>query len=180
MHYLMLVTLTMQAGESSLDARNRAQALLMDDHSFCGEGGRFYSPLCDWFVIGGRWSGLLQETLLGQAFQDACNRDFPEMASGSYPSSLAERHRDSLNRLWQQFGGTGINPVNRSGYDQLGDEDDAMIVDQALYDHFLKQYRGEEFRRESTDRGTFADLDHEEVSESFIGRKWLVVVDYHS
>ena len=180
MHYLMLITLTMQASDTSGDARKRAQALLMEDPSFCGEGGRFYSPLCDWFVIGGRWSGLLQETLLGQAYQDAFKRDFPEMTSGWFPSDLAIKHRDSLNRLWQQFGGTGANPVTRSGSDELGREDDAMLVDQALYDQFLKEYHGEECRRESTDGGSFADLDHEEVAESFIGRKWLVVVDYHN
>ena len=57
MHYLMLITLTMLPGETSQHARERAYFLLQEDRSFCGDGGRFGHPLCDWFVIGGRWSG---------------------------------------------------------------------------------------------------------------------------
>jgi hypothetical protein len=173
MHYLMLVTLAMPNGANSLDTRKKAYDFLLADNSFCGEGGRFGSPLCDWFVIGGRWSGLLRETLLGDAYQAALRQEFPEMASDWYPSSLIDQHRDALNRLWQRFGGNGVNPVTRSSYDDLGCDDDAMLIDQALYDHFLAQDS-----RKSCE--TFVDLDDDRVDESFIGRKWLVVVDYHN
>ena len=54
MHHLMLITLAVTAGATSLDARISAHSKLIDDDSFCGEGGRFGSPLSDWFVIGGR------------------------------------------------------------------------------------------------------------------------------
>jgi len=174
MHYLMLVTLGTAAAATSLDARRQAQAELLNDDSFCGEGGRFGSPLCDWFVIGGRWSGRLKQTLLGEPYQAALGRDFPEIAAGWYPTSLVDTHRDRLNRLWRQFGGTGPSPLVRSSYDHLGCDDDAMVVDRALYDGFLAGYHGE------SDRSEFADLDNESVDETFIGRKWLVVVDYHN
>jgi hypothetical protein len=159
MHSLMFVTLSMKPGETSLDARRRVQNLLLEDDSFCGDGGRFGSPLCDWFVIGGRWSGKLPMALLGDAYQAAMGQ-------------LLDRHRDALNQLWHLFGGTGEHPHNRSD-DDLGFDDDAMIVNQALYDRFLA---GDPSRFCET----FADLDDESVDETFIGRKWLVVVDYHN
>jgi hypothetical protein len=173
MHYLMLVTLAMPNGATSLDARKQAMERLLADDSFCGEGGRFGSPLCDWFVIGGRWSGRLQKALLGDAYQTAFGQEFPDMASGWFSSSLVDKHHDQLNQLWQRFGGTGKHPYNRDGYDHLGCEDDAMPVNQALYDLFLAKDPGKSCE-------TFADLDDEPVDETFIGRKWLVVVDYHN
>ena len=48
-----------------------------------------------------------------------------------------------------------------------------MLVDDAVYRHFLVRYRGESLQVEG-ESGTFADLDGEPVDESFIGRKWLV------
>ncbi len=160
MHYLMFATLTMLPGESSLDARRRVQNLLLEDDSFCGEGGRFGSPLCDWFVIGGRWSGKLQMALLGDAYQ-------------AQITELVDQHPDALNQLWHRFGGTGEHPYTRDAYDDLGCDDDAMIVNQALYDRFLAGDIGRFCE-------TFADLDGDPVDDWFIGRKWLVVVDYHN
>ncbi len=173
MHYLMLVTLAMADGASSLAARRQAMEYLLADDSFCGNGGRFGTPLCDWFVIGGRWSGLLQETLLGDPYKAAFKQEFPDLAAGWYPSSLLERHRERLNQLWQRFGGSGPNPHTRSNYENLGCEDDAMLVDQALYELFLAEDPGKSCE-------TFTDLDDEPVNETFIGRKWLIVVDYHN
>lgn len=63
MHELLLVTLSVPEGATSEDARRRAHDLLIHDDSFCGEGGRFGVPLCDWFDLGGRWSGMLREKL---------------------------------------------------------------------------------------------------------------------
>jgi len=179
MHYLMFVTLDMPNDATSLDARKRVQDILLEDDSFCGEGGRFGSPVCDWFVIGGRWSGMLKETLLGDPYKAAFDREFPEMAGGWYTTDQVNRHRDALNELWRSFGGAGDSPVTRSTYASYGCEDDAMLVDQALFDHFLKPLAGKATCNEGEFHQRFADLDGEDVAESFIGRKWLVVVDYH-
>jgi len=43
-----------------------------------------------------------------------------------------------------------------------------------LYDALLKEYEGkEEFEHH-------ADLEYDDVSPAMIGKKWLVVVDYHT
>ena len=58
MHNRLLITFEAPAEADSAYVRDDAYDRLMNDYSFCGEGGRFGSPLCDWFVIGGRWSGV--------------------------------------------------------------------------------------------------------------------------
>ena len=175
----MLVTLSQKDGTSD-KVRDSAYSQLMDDDSFCGEGGRFGSPLSDWFVIGGRWSGKLFKARLGQPYEDAFKREFPEFTQGSYLSNLLEKQKTGLDQLWHRFGGTGNHPLTRSGYDHFGADDDAMLIDQFLYDRFLKPYAGCPDILGDDELPDFADLDGDEVDESFIGRKWLVVVDYHN
>ncbi len=176
MHHRLLITLAMTAGATSLDARIRARSKLLEDDSFCGQGGRFGAPLCDWFVIGGRWSGMLKDQLLGMDYQDALRHEFPDFTNGCFATSLIEKHRHGLDQLWRRFGGCGAHPITRSGYDELGDEDDAMLIDAALYERFLKQHHGLEI----DDDPRFADLDGDAVDDWFIGCKWIVVVDYHN
>ena len=180
MHHLMLVTLSLPDSDNSANARGSASDQLSNDDSFVGEGSRFGSPLSDWFVIGGRWSGKLRKARLGQSYQDAFEREFPEFTKGYFPSTLLEEHKAGLDRLWQRIGGTGNHPLTRSGYDHFGADDDAMLIDQFLYDHFLKPYAGCTEILWDNKLPDFADLDGDEVGESFVGRKWLVVVDYHN
>ncbi|HWB10544.1 MAG TPA: hypothetical protein VG826_15045 [Pirellulales bacterium] len=158
MHNRLLLTLDAPADAGSEQVREDAFDRLMDDNSFCGEGGRFGGPICDWFVIGGRWSGLLTETTIGDAYRTAAGNE-----QGA-----------ALDAVWSRHGGAGPSPTNRDSYEQLGYVDDAMIVSEALYNALLAENEGID-----TDCQHFADLDGEEVSRGFIGRKWLVVVDYH-
>lgn len=175
MHYRLLITIEAPFDADSADVRNDVFDLLMNDDSFCGEGGRFGSPLCDWFVIGGRWSGMLAEQAIGDHFKDAMRARFPELASEWNPWTLVDKHSGELDALWQAHGGTGPSPYTRSGYEQHGYPDDAMSLTQALYDALLAGYAGQ-----TSDGGQYADLDDEELGSDFVGRKWLVVVDYHN
>jgi hypothetical protein len=178
MHYLMLITLAMEPGETSEQARDRAYDLLLEDPNFCGDGGRFGSPLCDWFVIGGRWSGRLRKALMGPPYRVALEQRFPKLALDWYSDRDVEPHRAALDALWREFGGAGPSPLNRDAYAHTGYGDDALPVDRAIYDTFIERYRGQADCDDGSCR--FADLDGEEVDESFIGRKWLIVVDYHN
>ncbi len=173
MHNRFLVTITMPEGSTSEDARRKVFNDLLNDHTFCGEGGRFSSPLCDWFVIGGRWSGLLGETTIGPAHRQALVARIPELDAEYFPSTLVEKHRETLDAIWHVHGRTGPSPYTRSGYDEF--EDDAMVVTQKLYDALLAKYAGEVGVIEE-----FIDLDDEAVEPGFVNRKWLIVVDYHN
>ena len=180
MHYLMLITLAMEPGETSQNARDRAFFRLQGDPSFCGDGGRFGSPLCDWFVIGGRWSGYLRKTLMtfmGAPYRAALEERFPKLA-GWYSDSDVAPHRAALDALWREFGGDGPSPYNRNAYAEFGFDDDALAVDRAIYDAFLERYRGKADCDDGS--GRFSDLDDDPVDESFIDRKWIIVVDYHN
>lgn len=68
MHYLMFATVTAEPDATSLDVRSDVTNRLAEDPTFLDgdEDGLFHLPLCDWFVIGGRWSGHLSETPDGQ------------------------------------------------------------------------------------------------------------------
>ena len=114
--------------------------------------------------------------MLGQSFEDAFEREFPELAKLWVPDQLIDQHRSALDQFWRRFGGRDRHPLTRSGYEELGYNDDAMLIDRDLYDRFLKEYAGQEYG----DDNQFADLDGDSIDESFISRKWLVVVDYHN
>ena len=104
MHHLMLVTLSLDDITTADTVRDSAYDRLMDDDSFVGEGGRFGSPLADWFVLGGRWSGKLRKAIMGQPYQDALEKEFPEFTAGYFASNLVELRKDGLDQLWHRRG----------------------------------------------------------------------------
>jgi hypothetical protein len=161
---------------TSAEVRAEVEARLASDTSFCGDGGRFGSPLCDWFVIGGRWSGYLAEITMGSAYDQALQSECPELAGKFFTQDAIERNRDKLTELWSRFGGKGVSPYLRDAYSHYGDEDDAMKVDRAIYDAVLRRYSGES----ECGHVEFMDLDGDPVRESFIDRKWVAVIDYHN
>ncbi len=179
MHFRMLVTTSLPDGATSDDARHTVHDALLNDESFCGTGGRFGSPVCDWFEIGGRWSGLLAETVIGETYRAAMIARFPEMANNWRPRSLADAHRDQLDALWQSCGGVGPSAYTRIDIGMIGRPDDAMLLTRELYDGLLTAYEGEYFVSDGW-HCQYTDLDDEPLKPDAIGRKWLVVIDYHN
>lgn len=105
---------------------------------------------------------------------------------GRFGSSIADwfviggRWSGELTRtLLDPKSPAGELPAGRDDYQFDGADDDAMQVSAVLYDRLLKPYEGRaEVGEESLE---FVDLDGDCVSRAaFVGRKWLVVVDYHS
>ena len=148
MHYLLLVTMDRRHAKTSTTARRSVLERLYAIPSFvAGEDGQTWS-IADWFVIGGRFTGLLsdgrQTTWLPKVYAEL--------------TAPRDPHRD------------------------LGYEDDAQIVDQVLYDRLLAPYARQNMRYDRSEGHlAFLDLDGDPVAPTtFIARKWLVVVDYHS
>lgn len=179
MHYQMLVTTSLPDIAASEEARWSVYDTLLHDESFFGTGGRFSSPLCDWFVIGGRWSGLLAKTLIGEKHRAAVVARFPETAKGFWPKSLIDAHRAEFDAIWRDHGGTGPSPYTRDSYMELGYPDDAMLLNRELYDALLVPYEGIS-TFDSRIHCEYLDLDDDPLQPDAIGQKWLVVVDYHS
>jgi hypothetical protein len=182
MHYRFLVTCELGAAENSAEAREYVFDTLQEE-GFCGEG-RWSCGMADWFVIGGRWSGELSRASWAKEITSqmhALEQELGVQVWGAfYGSAEKERIQQELAAKFQQMwdnaapdGYTGI-PYCRDTYQQNGYEDDAMLLTQELYDALLKEYEGkEEFEHHS-------DLEYDEVSPAMIGKKWLVVVDYHN
>jgi hypothetical protein len=182
MHYRFLVTFAAKDAPDSQAARGHVTACL-EEEGFCSQG-RWGSSMADWFVIGGRWSGELSRATWAQAITAQMNvleREHAVQVWGVfYGSAEKERIQQELAAKFQQMwdnaapdGYKGI-PYCRDMYQQNGYEDDAMLLTRELYDALLKEYEGkEEFEHH-------ADLEYDEVSPAMIGKKWLVVVDYHN
>jgi hypothetical protein len=75
---------------------------------------------------------------------------------------------------------TTDKPIKFRGqvFDFIAPIDDAQIVDKALYNKHLQVHEGEADDSKD-DLITFADLEQDPVSPTFVGAKWLVPVWYH-
>jgi hypothetical protein len=182
MHYRFLVTFAAANAHDSAAARGHVSACL-EEEGFCGTG-RWGGGLADWFVIGGRWSGELSRYSWAKeitAQMVALEREHAVQVWGAfYGDAKKERIQQELaarfQRLWDTHAPEeykGI-PIQRDTYQEAGYADDAMLLTQELYDALLKEYEGTE------DFEYHADLEYDSVSPEMIGKKWLVVVDYHS
>jgi hypothetical protein len=140
--------------------------------------------MADWLVIGGRWSGELSRASWAKAItaeMNALEREQGVQVWGVfYGSAEKERTQQELaarfQQLWDQHAPDAYKgiPIQRDTYQETGYEDDAMLLTQELYDALLKEYEGTE------ESDHHADLDYDAISPEMVGKKWLVVVDYHS
>jgi hypothetical protein len=190
MHYRMLVAFSKEMAETSEEARSYVFETLIADSSFIG-GGRFGAAYCDWFVVGGRWSGELSRATWARDVQqqiDDLEKEAGIQVWGTHYGDEETRRRwedlsARIEALYAQavpeeYRGKGL-VFARDAYKDHGYEDDAMIVTEALYEAFLKKYEGEDLVMDITG-GAFVDLDYDPVNRDFIGHKWLVVIDAHS
>jgi len=182
-HARLIVLLDRKEGETSSDARERANSRLMSE-SFTGEGGLFASPPSDWFVIGGRWSGQLTELKLDQDQWKAFRVEYEDRRLGWISKkNPEEKQKARAQKLFRQFFPEfkGELPVNRDPYETLGFEDDAQVLDEVLYE-FLEGL--EDYAQDGSlyEGGCFVDLDDPRagLDLAIIGKKWCVVIDFHS
>ncbi len=184
MHARLIVLLDKRQGETSRDVRRRAD-LRLTSEGFTGEGGLFASPPSDWFVIGGRFSGCLTELRLDQDKLRAFRVEYGDQGlDWAGRKSSEEKQRAKAQKLFLQFFPEfkGEPPVWRDDYQTLGYEDDAQVLDEALY-KFLGELEGYVRGGDDLYHGNcFVDLDdaYNELSLDSIGKKWVVVVDFHS
>lgn len=183
MHCRLLVLIDRESAKTSKEARQEVFQRLHDD-GFAGEGTRFSSPIADWFVIGGRWSGVLTRCRLDQAKVKQFEEGFGKKHGwwiGGEKRITEETRRTQAKKLFAKYfpNFKGIFPYWRDTYKDIGYEDDAMIVTQEIWDKVIKDC-DRDVNPEYHDGSAVIDLDnYEDVKESIIGKKWVVVVDFH-
>lgn len=183
MHYRFLVTFNKEDAKTSKEAREHVNSFLTDE-GFCYPDTRWGGGLADWFVIGGRWSGELSRYSWAKSLHKQMDKIEKEKDVQVWGTSYGDPEKQQVQRelekqfteMWQKEAPKAYReiPVNRDTYVELGYEDDAIILTQELYDGLLKEYEGQ------MDSEYHADLGYEEISPEMVGKKWIVVVDYHN
>lgn len=136
MHSRLLLTFDKEDAGDPKDAIEVAEDLL-DSNSFCyqNDGGYWSGGVCDYYEIGGRWSGELNDPVV-QKIGEANGRKIPQ-------------------------------------------EENARIVDKEIWERLIKPYEESKKGLSSTELIDLSDCDIITDRKSLIGKKWIVVVDYH-
>ena len=134
--------------------------------------------MCDYFSVGGRYSGMLNMLRLKQNHPRVFKRFLTQsrdISGGKVASGL-------FRRCFPEY--KGMNPLYRSKFRIYGYPDDAQIMDEvllaALKDGFAEYVTGAiPFEKPNV---IFTDLGEDEWLEdtiSRVGQHWVVVIDYH-
>jgi hypothetical protein len=193
MHYRLYVLTDKSNANNSKEARDYVNDQLLNDSSFVGEGGRFSSPIADWFVIGGRWSGVLTQIQLNQSTLKRFWDEFEAKKLGwTSKENSAEDQAKKTHKLFKSYFPKfkGLVPVYRGDdiqYNRFenGADDDAMLVTKKLWkiikENFKKEYERELPEYPEVEEDYIVDLEGEPLTDnSVIGKKWIVVVDFHN
>lgn len=92
MHHRYFVLTDKANAKTSLQARTYVESWL-NEEGFAGEGTRFSSSFCDWFVIGGRWSGELVKRFLDQEKLKLFWEEFERQKLDYYPPGTTKEEQ---------------------------------------------------------------------------------------
>lgn len=160
MHSLYFVIFDKNHAQNSKEAREFAD-MVLENAEFCGKG-YFSACKADWYRIGGGYSGELQSVRLGLASYESYKKLI-----------LKDSDRNKQQKNWENLGGKGIAPHLRDNHTIY--KDDAMIVDEELYECLMKEYAEiEVFDEDNYYETTLDKIDKKDI----IGR-WIVLIDYH-
>jgi hypothetical protein len=182
MHSRLFVLFDKDEAENSEAARNVASEML-DANGFTGLGGVFSSPPADWYSIGGRWSGELTWLHLGPEKQDELWKKAKERHGiEGIPFKESETHqqlRAIFREMFPDFPADKAEPVARNPHKSC--EDDAMLLDETLA-KFLKELK--QYPDGNLHDGEcwvdLSDFDNQYDLMEQLGKKWVVVVDFHA
>lgn len=177
MHHRLFVLIPKSEAKSSIGARQFVYEWLISE-GFLAEANRFSTGPADWFVIGGRWSGELTRALLDQKklkeFWDEFEQKYGWWTGGKENVTEQQRLKQSkelFSNFFPKF--KGIHPFWRNPYKETGYKDDAMVVTGKLFDRL-------ELNKLPANVEGVIDMEEEEIEKkNVVGKKWIVVVDYH-
>lgn len=170
MHSLAFALVPTSEAVSSEEAKEKAHDILVNDGSFIEAvdySYRYGSPICDYFSIGGRFSGCLYPKEMRDQFYKKA-KSLAGVGSEFFDRSQLSKHENELDAIWRDLGGQGNSPLNRNTEHS---EDDAQILTKPL----IPSIRDREIFdcSEDMEYGSEPDLDE------LVGKVWVVVIDYH-
>lgn len=192
-------------GDSSIQAKNEAISWLDENgfsnpHSFYGHGK------ADWFVVGGRWSGMFTE--LSDEYQRFHERaknfikeNYPELLADTFSdeglgirgvsfgnketSKKQKKAKEKIKEMWDKEGNKTSCPLLRDSLGRIGidnapkeDIDDAQKLDKDIFEKLKKEY-GDIEVVVVTDAFGGEERLMKDIDYEEIKDKWAVVIDYH-
>jgi hypothetical protein len=175
MHCVLYVCLLRSEARTSLQARKRVCEYLAQEGF---DTQLRWSGCCDYFGVGGRYSGRLSVLRL--------NHEQPKQLARFWKrcekTSTAEEARLLFREMFPEF--RGRPPVGREGFGQYGEPDDAQIMDEALFQRLKKGF-GEtvDYSYEINEPNVICTEETDDFEWPKNGdeaaKLWVVVIDYH-
>ncbi len=186
MHYAAYVLIPVEKAATSDEARRQASNYLMENE-FVGGEGRWGSGVSDWFVIGGRWSGSMTLAHLDKKKLSRFWARFEKQKLGWSGKGIDDNERkkkisDLFLKYFPDFDVQQFPcPPTRSPYSDAGYEDDAMIVDEIIWNEVITPglkkslLEGDAIIHVDGCDESESELDKEKV----VGKCWCVLIDFH-
>ena len=177
MHHLYYVAIPKEGIGDNKGSKLVAEVVSarLEEEGFIDSEKFFSTARADWFVVGGRWSGILQSVINSKLDWKA----FENYRTKSHNKTTAE-----IQKKWKEVGGEGPNPTKRNQREAYGYDDDVLSVGdpeehQQLTDFLKARHAGGEvevldiFEWEEMYTDEFAKRDFQEPY-------YLVAIDYHN
>lgn len=193
MHYLYYTAIKKDKEiTDNKKAIEQAQQAL-DNGNFAGHEGYWGGSKADWYVMGGRWSGNLQEIKLknwDKKARELIESGKPKKDRNFISTADIEKNAVELQKLWVKLGGTGTNVWNRDQYKHDDSDDDCMLINDTLYKALVKSVTKKkpkdlwgEVEVAVIEDGCVSDettLREFLKDKKIINKYFIAVVDYHN
>jgi hypothetical protein len=178
MHCLYFVKVDKSEANTAREAMEHA-ALILVENQFDQLNGFWGGGKCDWFDVGGRWSGELSGLRIKGDFEEEVQKCIErEKRNGNANDDTVwstSPHAEKIQELWLSLGGENQNPWSRDGYLQEVFDDDARILTPELIEALRAKHADVEyFDFEAGEEKRISALSAGDVGH------WLVVIDYHT
>jgi hypothetical protein len=175
MHFLLYVCLPTDEAVNSFRARQRVSKYLNKERFV--RDARF-SGYCDYFSIGGHYSGTLNLLRLKNREPKKFKRFMVEFRKISEKKEAYQLFRHSFPKYdW-------MIPLFRDIEKYYGYPDDAQVMDKTLFKELKRGFSEYVSYRVDSDKPNviFTNLSEDEwpaTAASAVGQHWVVVIDYH-
>jgi len=180
MHCLYFVKIQKEEAASARAAIDRALSILEAENFAGNEGGYWGGGKGDWFVMGGRWSGIFSGLPVNGDFDDEVLKLVRSNEQSRHDclfvtDAECKKYAEEIQTLWVGLGGKNVNPYARDNYKLDGYDDDAAVVSAELIAALQKKFPKD---MEYYDSEAYEEKSLSMLSTEDIGH-WLVAVDYH-